>query len=175
MYLAAGIPQGRTVLPAVGATTREGAWRGTQEHALEQILDSTHAGVTLYNQQKYIEAEQLLQQPAQQREKVLGAEHIDTLKSKYWLALTLYNQQKYTEAEQLLQQSAQQQEKVLGTEHKDTLERKYWLAVTLYNQQKYTEAEQLLQQLVLQQEKVLGAEHTDTETRLRANAFYKYY
>jgi Tetratricopeptide repeat/Protein kinase domain len=77
--------------------------------------------VTLYDQQKYDEAEELSRQSVQQREKVLGTEHEDTLKSKYRLAVTLHRQQKYHEAEQLSRQSVQQREKVLGTEHEDTL------------------------------------------------------
>ena len=76
---------------------------------------------TLYDQQKYDEAEQLFRQSVQQREKVLGTTHEDTLWSKYQLAYTLYEQQKYDEAEQLLRQSVQQRETVLGAEHKDTL------------------------------------------------------
>ncbi|KAF1828280.1 hypothetical protein BDW02DRAFT_462661, partial [Decorospora gaudefroyi] len=67
------------------------------------------------------EAEPLFRQSAEQREKVLGAEDVDTLKSKYWLALTLHERQKYAEAEPLLRQLAEQQEKVLGADHKDTL------------------------------------------------------
>jgi TolA-binding protein len=66
-----------------------------------------------------------LQQSAQQREKVLGAEHKDTLSSKYWLAYTLYKQKKYAKAEQLFRQSAQQQKKMLRAEHKNTLQSKY--------------------------------------------------
>jgi uncharacterized protein HemY len=56
------------------------------------------------HQQKYGEAEQVLRQSAQQREKVLGAKHVDTLKSKYRLAVALHFQQKYIEAEQVLRQ-----------------------------------------------------------------------
>ena len=74
-----------------------------------------------YDQQKYAEAELLLRQSAEQQQKVLGAEHVETLRSKYWLAATLYNQQKYAEAEQVLRESAEQREKVLGADHKDTL------------------------------------------------------
>ena len=116
----------------------------------------------LLEQQKYNEAAQLLRQSVQQREKVLGAEHVDTLDSKYWLACTLHKQQKYNEAAQLLRQSVQQREKVLGAEHVDTLDSKYWLACTLHMQQKYDEAAQLLRQSVQQREKVLGAEHVNT-------------
>jgi hypothetical protein len=65
-------------------------------------------GEECFWQQKYLEAEQRFRQSAQQREKVLGAEHKDTLKSKYWLACTLDEQEKDAEAEQLFQQSAQQ-------------------------------------------------------------------
>jgi len=62
---------------------------------------------------------------------VLGAEHKDTLWSKYRLALTLHDQKKYTEAEQLLRQSVQQREKVLGAEHEITLESKRLLQEVL--------------------------------------------
>jgi tetratricopeptide (TPR) repeat protein len=93
---------------------------------------------------------------------VLGAEHVDTLKSKYQLAVTLHSQEKYAEAEQLFQQLVEQREKVLGAEHASTLWSKYRLTVTLLSQEKYAEAEQLLRQLVEQREKVLGAEHVDT-------------
>jgi uncharacterized FlgJ-related protein len=57
----------------------------------------------------------------QHREKVLGADHEDTLKSKDWLVSTLHEQQKYGEAEQLLRQSVQQRERVLGPGYKGTL------------------------------------------------------
>jgi TolA-binding protein len=117
----------------------------------------------LYDQVKYDEAEPLFRQSIQQREKVLGTEHRDTLDSQYWLAKTLYRQQKYDEVEQLFRQLVQQREKLLGPKHKDTLNSKYWLARTLCQQQgKSDEAEQLLRQLVQQREKVLGIEHKNT-------------
>jgi serine/threonine protein kinase/tetratricopeptide (TPR) repeat protein len=126
---------------------------GEKEHKL---------GIEYFDQQKYAEAEQVLRQSVQQREKVLGAEHVDTLESKLWLARTLDEQQKYAEVEQVLRQLVQQQEKVLGAEHRGTLRSKLWLAVTLHKQQKYAEAEQVLRQSVQQREKVLGAEHVRT-------------
>jgi TolA-binding protein len=86
----------------------------------------------LYDQQKYEEAEQLFQQSVQQRKKVLGTKHKDTLWSKYWLALTLYEQQEYDKAEPLFRRLVQQREKILGIKHKDTLDSKHWLARTLY-------------------------------------------
>ena len=81
-------------------------------------------GWNCLNEQHYSEAEQLFRQSAQEREKVLGKEHVDTLWSKYWLAATLYEQQKYTEAEQLLRQSVRENEKILGAEHNLTIDSK---------------------------------------------------
>ena len=78
-------------------------------------------GWKLFDEQRYPEAEQLFRQSAQEREKVLGKEHVDTLYSKYELGLTLYKQQKYPEAKQLFRQSVQEREKILGKEHVDTL------------------------------------------------------
>jgi hypothetical protein len=43
-----------------------------------------------YDQQRYGEAEQLLRQSVQQREKVLGANDVNTFWSKYQLAVTLH-------------------------------------------------------------------------------------
>ena len=113
-------------------------------------------GVTFHNQQKYVQTEQEL------RERLLGAEHVDTLRSKYKLGVTLHGQQKYAEAEHVLRESVQRRERVLGAEHVDTLRSKYRLGVTLHGQQKYAEAEQMLRDSVHQREKVLGAEHVDT-------------
>jgi hypothetical protein len=114
------------------------------------------------DERKYGEAELVLRQSVQQREKVLGTKHVDTLKSKYRLAVALHFQQKYTEAEQLLRQLVQQQERVVGAEDNHTLWSIYRLAGTFHEQQKYTEAEQLLRTLVQQQEKALGTKHVDT-------------
>ncbi|RDW69768.1 hypothetical protein BP6252_08788 [Coleophoma cylindrospora] len=92
-----------------------------------QFSNEGRLAITLHGQQKYDEAEELLRQSVQQREKVLGTEHKDTLWSKYRLAITLHGQQKYDEAEELLRKSVQQREKVLGTAHKGTLESKQLL------------------------------------------------
>jgi tetratricopeptide (TPR) repeat protein len=122
-------------------------------------------GLDCYFGQRYTEAEQLFRKSAEQREKVLGAEHKNTLKSKYWLAATLHELQKYVEAEQLLRQSVEQREKVLGADDVYTLTSKYQLALALHKQQKYAEAEQLLRWSVQQQEKLFGA---DSETTLES-------
>jgi hypothetical protein len=116
-------------------------------------------GAVLHEQHKYVEAERLLRHTVQQREKVLGAEQMETLDSTYWLARTLYEQQKYVEVVRILRQVVQRWNKVLGTELVYTLDSIYWIALTLYRQQSYAEAEQLLRQSHQQREKVYGTDH----------------
>jgi serine/threonine protein kinase len=65
-------------------------------------------------------------------ESELVSEHLDTLDSKYSLAVALHDQQKYAETEQLLRLSVQQREKVLGGYHKDTLASKELLQEVLF-------------------------------------------
>ncbi len=77
---------------------------------------------SLYQQQKYTEAEVLVGQAGDGQEKILGKEHVD---SKHWLAFTRYQQQKYVEAEDLFGQAIRGQEKVLGKEHVNTLKSKH--------------------------------------------------
>ncbi|KAL5349220.1 hypothetical protein ACLOAV_005508 [Pseudogymnoascus australis] len=118
--------------------------------------------VLVFRQQQYAKAETLFQKLVQGFEKALGAEHRDTLDSKFCLAQTVFGQQQYAKAETLFQESVQELEKVLGAEQKDTLYSKFYLARAVYEQNQYDKAETLFQKLVQEQEKVLGAEHNDT-------------
>ena len=78
------------------------------QHVVEQDVgrEEFRLGVVLYDQQRYSEAERLLQQVVDGRERTLGRDHAGTLGSKHWLGRTLYCQQRYSEAERLLQQAA---------------------------------------------------------------------
>ena len=78
-------------------------------------------GHALYNQQKYSEAEGLLRQAEEGRERTVGPDHKDTLQSKHWLGRTLYGQQKYSEAKERLQQATDGRERTVGPDYEDTL------------------------------------------------------
>ncbi len=71
------------------------------------------------------------------REKVLGAEHPDTLASMNNLAGVLDSQGKYEEAESMNRQTLARREKVLGEEHPNTLTSMNNLALVLDSQGKY--------------------------------------
>jgi hypothetical protein len=74
----------------VGIQIRSGPWCGCPR-SVDLLLTPLSQGslcavwvaLTLHKQQKYGEAEPLLRKLVQQREKVLGAEHVNTLVSKY--------------------------------------------------------------------------------------------
>ena len=123
--------------------------------------------MTLYDQQKFIEAERSFQGMIQDQKKMLGEKHKETLNSKYWLAVILYAQRKFVQAEQLFRETIQDQEKVLGDEHIDTVSSKYCLACSLERQKRYAEAESLLEKLMQKLEKMLGKDHQWTLNGMR--------
>lgn len=77
------------------------------------------------SQGKLKEAETISRQALEVREKMLGAEHPETLSSVNMLARALYNQGKLGTAEELRQRALESGEKLLGKDHPDTL--KLWL------------------------------------------------
>jgi Flp pilus assembly protein TadD len=74
------------------------------------------------------------------REKVLGPQHPDTLKTRSNLAIVLEVQGKYAEAEAEDRAVIKLREKVLGPEHPDTLASRNNLAEVLDQQGKHAEA-----------------------------------
>jgi hypothetical protein len=59
----------------------------------------------------------------EERERVLGQEHVDTIKARYGTAISLYGQNKDQEAEEMFRQVVEERERLLGQEHVDTIER----------------------------------------------------
>ena len=108
------------------------------------------------------EAEAILMKALNDRGRVLGSNHLDTLLSKQYLGRALSSQQKHSEAETMFRQAAEGREKVLGSGHSDTLESKYCLGSVLYYQQKHSEAEAMFKQAAEGREKVLGSDDSQT-------------
>ena len=95
-------------------------------------------------------------------EKVLGAEHPDTLTSMSNLVGVLDRQGKYEEAESMHRPTLARYEKVLGAEHPHTPTSVYCLAYLLANQRRYAEATQLYERVCAGCKTVLGEEHPTT-------------
>ena len=82
----------------------------------------------------------MFRQVVEERERVLGQEHADTINARYWTARSLYYQKEYKDAEAMFRQAVEERERVLGQEHTDTINARFWTARSLYHQRKYREA-----------------------------------
>lgn len=96
------------------------------------------------------------------RERVLGSEHPDTLRSMTKLAPAYYRQGRYEEAATLERVLLGMRERVLGSEHPDTLTSMISLARAYQRQGKLKEAEKLYQKALIGSEKIFGVDHTVT-------------
>ena len=96
------------------------------------------------------------------RERLLGAEHPDTLTSVSQLGTVLSSRAEYEEAEAMQRRALAGYEKALGVEHPHTLTSVSQLGTVLSSQGKYEEAEAIQRRALAGEEKVLGVEHLHT-------------
>src|SRR5256714_1883190 len=128
-----------------------------------QWADVEHAiGDLLMEQGSYREAEEILRGAAEARERALGADNADTLRSKIRLAYAQYRQGKYSEAIEGFRGIVALEERLFGPMHPDTLLARNGLAIALDNGGKPAEAEAEHRRILAIREKVLGPEHPDT-------------
>lgn len=133
-----------------------------QEDRLHMATISFHCGWYLRLRGAYKEAEAMHRRALEEREKVLGREHPDTLASIDNLGLVLSRQGKYKEAEAMHRQVLEVRESVLRYEHPSTLTSIDNLGLVLSSQGKYEEAETMHRRALGARENVLGLEHPDT-------------
>ena len=115
-----------------------------------------YLAAALFFQGKYDQAETEYRAVLQLREKILGPEHPDTLKTRNNLALALDYQAKYADAEPEYRELLRLKEKVLGPEDPSTLITRSGLADTLDSEGKYVEAETEYRTVVRLKGKVEG-------------------
>jgi eukaryotic-like serine/threonine-protein kinase len=119
-------------------------------------------GTVYFNLGLYLEAHPLLGRALEIRTRVLGPEHIDTLKSMNNLGTVLDDEGRYAEAERLHRQVLEVRTRVLGPDHEDTLASMNNLANSLGEQGRYADAEKLFRQAVDIENRVFGPENKNT-------------
>ena len=128
-----------------------------------QWADVQHAlGDLLMEQGSYRDAEQTLRGAAETRERALGADNADTLRSRARMAYAQYRQGKYNEAIEGFRAIVALEERLFGPMHPDTLLARNGLAIALDNGGKPAEAEAEHRRILAIRAKVLGPEHPDT-------------
>ena len=125
----------------------------------------------LQDQGQYARAEELYREALATRQRTLGDDHPDTLRSMSNIAVVLQQQHKHAEAEKLHRQTLAARRRTLGRTHADTLESIHDLGLTLLRQGRYGEAEGLLRESLEGRRKTLGEEHPDTLATVRMLAF----
>ncbi|KAF2195868.1 hypothetical protein K469DRAFT_20131 [Zopfia rhizophila CBS 207.26] len=139
---------------------------GDEDDMLNKAKIALGIGWYLYLRGEYKAVERVVRMPVEARQKILGAEHPDTLTSVSHLGLALKSQGKYEEAEAMHQRALEGKEKVLGVEHPDTLTSVSHLGSVLESQGKYEEAE-AMHRRALEGRRYLGQ---STHTRSPASA-----
>jgi CHAT domain-containing protein/tetratricopeptide (TPR) repeat protein len=116
----------------------------------------------LFNQRQYADALPIAERVLAGRERVLGADHAETLTAVNNLAEVHRVLGHYTEAEPLHRRALEGRERALGPEHEDTLASADRLA-RLYNDLgRYGEAEPLYLRALQARERLLGPDHPAT-------------
>ena len=120
-------------------------------------------GAALTKQGRYDEAEKLLRDVLETREK-LGQSNEDPnmLRTMNNLAAALHHQGRFAEAEGLHRQVLESDEQNLGSEHTDTITSMHNLASLLAHQGKFEEAEELQRRALASSQKVSGPETLET-------------
>jgi eukaryotic-like serine/threonine-protein kinase len=110
----------------------------------------------------YPRAQSLQQRAIGIRQRVLGQESPETLRSMRALALTLEQEGHFAEAETLQRQTLDAQRRVIGPEHPDTLTSMHNLASVLDDEAHFPEAEKLDREVFDIRRRILGPEDPAT-------------
>ena len=125
-------------------------------------IDKFRLGDVLHDRGLYEEALPIQKEVLLCREKELGAEHPDTLKSVNNMALLLQSMGKLKEAEPLCKRAWEAKEKTLGPDHPSTLISVTNMASLLQDMGKLDEAEPLYKRDLEASERALGPDHPST-------------
>jgi serine/threonine protein kinase len=121
-------------------------------------------GISLHELGHLKQAEVVLLNACRTQERLLGADHLETVASKHDLAMLYRAQGKYALAEALYQEVLAVRTAKLGADHPDTLTTQQHLALEYHSQRKYALAETLSKEVLAIRTAKLGADHPDTLT-----------
>ena len=127
-------------------------------------MDDSNAksGRLLLEQGYFKEAETFGNKVLDTRNRLLGVEHLDTIKAMEHLGKTYYNLGKYSEAEKLQMQVLDTSNTIFGVEHPDTITAMANQAAKFGQLGRYIEAEKLDIQVLDATNRILGVENPYT-------------
>lgn len=107
-------------------------------------------------------AERVYRQALEQRIKMCGREHPETLHARGNIALMLSYQDRWAEAEEMHMEEVAIATRVLGPTHPDTLTHREDQALFILGQHKFAQAEQLYRVILAQRIQIVGPTHLGT-------------
>jgi tetratricopeptide (TPR) repeat protein len=148
----------RTVLtPAVDAIGSQFADQPLVDASLRTTLGTVYQELG-----RAKEALALYQRAYDIRAASLGADHLDTLASRFGVGQELGELQQLAEAESTIRDVLKAYEHVLGEDCKETLDTKSLLALQMNYQGKYDESEAITRDVLERRRRLLGPDHQDT-------------
>ena len=110
----------------------------------------------------YDNAEPLLTRAMELRQRLLGHDHPDTLRSETSMALLYQRQGRHVSEQTMHQDVLERRRRVLGEDHPDTLWSMHNVAASMMQQGRYAEAESLHREVLGRRRRALGEDHPDT-------------
>jgi len=112
--------------------------------------------------ERYEESEAILREAIAGRERTLGRDHPDTIKSVYWLGVVIGEQGRYQETETILLDALDRATSVLGTQHEERLVYLRGLAVLYLSTGELDKARPLFEDAYASMRETLGVNHPST-------------
>ncbi|GAA1215241.1 FxSxx-COOH system tetratricopeptide repeat protein [Kitasatospora nipponensis] len=119
-------------------------------------------GKHLYRSDLHEARMQYWEQLADTAERVLGADHPQTLTARHNVAESCGSAGRISEAIQLKERVLADRERVLGPDHPDTLDTRHHLAMSVWGAGRFGEAVELMERVLADHERVLGPDHATT-------------
>ncbi|MET7641264.1 serine/threonine-protein kinase [Streptomyces sp. NPDC005438] len=127
------------------------------------VLDSRHsAGLSLGRMGRWAEAHEVHHTVAEERGRVLGPDHPDTLASDHERAFALGRMGRHPEALRVYTEVAARRERILGPAHPETLAARQESAYVLGELGRRQEAGELYASVLAIREQTMGPDHPDT-------------
>ncbi|MFC8083166.1 tetratricopeptide repeat protein [Streptomyces sp. NPDC057340] len=130
--------------------------------AVAALAARHRTGLSLGRLGRWEEAAEVHRAVAAERERLLGADHPDTLASRYEAAFTLGRTGHAAEALRAYKGVAEARIRLLGADHPDTLAVRQEMAYTLGRLGRHTDAHQVYTSVLTARERTMGADHPDT-------------
>ncbi|MEV4947733.1 serine/threonine-protein kinase [Streptomyces sp. NPDC053755] len=152
-----------TALPAVRPAEPSVPARPAAPAELLAVLAGRHrAGLGLGRLGRWDEARDVHRRVAEDRERVLGPDHTDTLASRYEYAFTLSRLSRPADALREFGRVAEGRARTLGADHPDTLAARQETAYVLGRLGRHFEAHEVYAAVLASRERTMGPDHPDT-------------